>query len=191
MVAAVLANSQKQQKNHKAQSWLCLPNTLPLSSPLLPPQGQNNTIKCPITPFWWARDTEPGREREAGLRVWQLLGRFGGLCASVRARPDPDVLLGNSSRRLNSRRKKKQKEKDERERERETSPDALSFCFRRGVFLSVISPDWFLSRRACKHGYQREEGRAERADASVVYVGLKIAFPFSNWIYICLWEGNA
>lgn len=85
-----------------------------------------------------------------------------------------------------------EKTKRERgERERETSPDALSFCFRRGVFLSVISPDWFLSRRACKHGYQRGEGRAERADASVVYVGLKIAFPFSNWIYICLWEGNA
>lgn len=49
----VLANFQKQQKNHKAQSWLCLPQRSPPSprpSPL-PPQGQNNTIKCPISPF--------------------------------------------------------------------------------------------------------------------------------------------
>ena len=49
------------------------------------------------------------REREAGLRVWQLLGGFWWFVCEC---SDPDVLLGNSSRRLNSRRKKKQKEKE-------------------------------------------------------------------------------
>lgn len=88
VVAIVLANFQKQQKNHKAQSWLCVQNrpfSLPLSS-LLPPREQNNTIKCPISPFWWARDrdTEAGRERVGGWSEALAASRwFGAFCIAV------------------------------------------------------------------------------------------------------------
>lgn len=106
-----------------------------------------------------------GREREAGLRVWQPLGGFGlvGFLWSVRARPDPDVLLGNSSSCLNRQEKKKTEEKKQAWR--------IKFCFKHAVLVLLPLCDFtrlVLSRHACKHGYQQ----------SVVYVGGKIAFSF-------------
>lgn len=121
VVVVVLANFQKQLKNHKAQSWLCLPNTrLPPLLPPRPPQGQRNTIKCPIRPLWWARDTDP-EERERGrseaLAAAQRFGGFWGSWRVVRKQ------LQNTA-----------------------SPDALSSASDeefRCSSPSVISPDWF------------------------------------------------
>lgn len=127
------------------------------------------------------RHRHRNRERAREWLVWGFGSRVvvWWFLWSVWARPDPDVLLGNSSRRLNSLNTKKKKKVSR----------CFKFCFKRGVSGPTSLCDFtrlVLSRHACKHGYQREKKKKLLPDVSVVYVWVKIAFLFTLNLHLSL-----